>query len=63
MFPVNIISELSQKPNHKKAVLDLFMTKAIENSLTEKDYFQREDGSRLSTEIIAPFIKHRMAAN
>jgi hypothetical protein len=44
----------------QKGIFDLYKTKIPKNSLTEKVYPQREDGSRLSTERVAPFLQHRM---
>ena len=48
MLPVNVIRELSQNLTILKNIFDLYRPKIIQNSLTGKEHFQREDGSRFS---------------
>ncbi len=52
---VKVIVDYLQKPNSIKSYLRPLQVKNLQNSLTEKDYLQREDGSRESMEQVAPF--------
>jgi len=51
---------MAQKFTHKGATWDLLISKSYFKKPAENAASQIIDGSRLSTETIAPFIQHRM---
>ena len=54
---LNLINKFSQKPSNKKRIS---CPSEKQNFPDKKNYIPVPDGSRLSTEIIAPFFQHRM---
>ena len=57
MFPVNLINKFSQKPSNIKMIFGLYEKQYLPD---KNNYILIPDVSRLSTERIAPLIKHRM---